>query len=372
MRVTRVWLTDFRCFARVEVEPASTTTVLVGGNAQGKTSMLEGVGWLGLGRSFRGVPDAALVREGCERAFVRATVERGGRARRVEAELACAGRTRKQVDGRRVPRAGGSAEALLVTVFSPDDLDLVKGGPDGRRRYLDDLLVATAPRYGAVRVAYERVVRQRNALLKQGVRSADERHTLSAWDDQLVQVGAELARGRLGVVQRLGDPLSAAYGALAAGEGPGEVAASYQGGWCAGGLALECLAEDAEELLRVALGRVAVAERERRQTLVGPHRDEWALAIGGLAARTHASQGEQRSLALALRLAGHAVVTGAVGDSPVLLLDDVFSELDVRRAAALMRHLPDGQTVVTTAGSIPEGLSPERVLRVAGGEVVAA
>jgi DNA replication and repair protein RecF len=254
-----------------------------------------------------------------------------------------------------------------VTVFSPDDLDLVKGGPAERRRYLDDLLGASAPRYDAARADYERVLRQRNALLKGGLRGPDDESTLDVFDEQLARAGGELVRGRLRLAEKLGPPLVEAYRALA--REAVEIDARYEAEW-AETVVDAGHAEQVEQWLRVALTGRRREELARATTLVGPHRDEWRLRIAGLDARTHASQGEQRTLALALRLAGHHVTREVIGEDPVLLLDDVFSELDPARAAALVQHLPPGQTLLTTAGVIPGGVHPERLLRVVGGRLV--
>jgi DNA replication and repair protein RecF len=365
VRVTELQLHDFRCYESVELKLPAGVTVVFGANGQGKTSLLEAVGWAATGRSFRGVPDAALVRTGAEQAIVRATVEDAGRTQLLEAELRAHGRNRVRLNRHPLARARDLLGLMRVTVFAPDDLQLVKGGPAERRGYLDDLLVAITPRYEAARADYERVLRQRNALLRHGVSGPDGPSTLEVFDAQLVKAGGELVRGRLGLVARLVDPVADAYRALAG--GTGNISAVYEAEWAEGAVPSD--AESVEELLRVALDARRRQERDRGVTLVGPHRDEWRLTIDELDARTHASQGEQRTLALALRLGGHRVCTELVGQSPVLLLDDVFSELDARRAAALVEHLPASQTLVTTASSLPKGVHPEQRLRVADGKL---
>ena len=367
MHLGRLWLTDFRNYAEADVPLAPGLTAVVGGNGEGKSNLLEAVGFLASLSSFRGAPVEALVRVGAERAVVRAEAERADRRLLIEAELAGRGtgadgrgvRTRVQVNRQRLGRARDLLGALRVTVFSPDDLTLVKGGPAERRRFLDDTLVALAARYDAVRADVERVLRQRNALLRQaGGRLSDGvAATLDVWDAKLVEHGEALARGRTGLVARLEPELGKAYDQVASTSADVQVA--YDAPWMAEGLA-------------PALASARTEEVRRGVSLVGPHRDELVVRLGGLPARTHASQGEQRSLALALRLAAHAVVTDAVGTPPVLLLDDVFSELDPDRSAALLAHLPAGQAVLTTAGPLPADAHPELVLRVAGGRVAAA
>jgi DNA replication and repair protein RecF len=255
---------------------------------------------------------------------------------------------------------------LRVTVFAPDDLTLVKGGPSERREYLDELLAMLAARYDAARSDFERVLKQRNALLRSGVRDEDARFTLDVFDEQLVHAGAELTRGRLRLLERLVPTIANAYEMLAHDARP--ITAEYMTE--ASPVALTAAqADDVEGLLREALARRRGAEIDRGLTLVGPHRDELQLMIDGLDARHQASQGEQRTLALALRLAGHMVVRELAGAAPVLLLDDVFSELDAQRAAALVENLPPGQTLLTTAGALPPDVIAQRTIVVRGGRI---
>ena len=385
MRVTSLELTDFRCYQAARLELPEGVTVVLGDNGQGKTSLLEAVGWAALGRSFRGVPDAALVRIGAEQAVLRVAVDAGGHEQSVEAELRAVGRNRILRNHQSLTRHRDLLGTLRVTVFAPDDLELVKGGPGGRRTYLDDLLSSGAPRLDGVRGDYERIVRQRNALLKGGVRDEEARTTLDVFDEQLVTSGAELVRGRLRLVARLTPLVASAYMDLAGASATVET--RYEAEWARGELpaaaALPAAAggaaasqgrpmepEDAvDALLRAALAARRRQELDRGLTLVGPHRDEWRLILDGRDTRLHASQGEQRGLALALRLAGHRLTAGVVDDEPVLLLDDVFSELDPDRSAALVAHLPGGQTLLTTAGAVPAGVVPAQRLHAEGGRV---
>jgi DNA replication and repair protein RecF len=328
--------------------------------------VLEALGWVARARSFRGVPDALLVRSGAEQAIVRAEVHVGPRAQLFEAEIRLAGRNRIQCNRQPVTRARDLHGLLRVTVFAPDDLELVKAGPSARREYLDELLVMLAARYDAARTDYDRVLKQRNALLRGGVRDEDARVTLDVFDEQLVHAASELVRGRLRLVERIEPHVSASYRALAESEQPVEL--RYVAEWNDD----QPVPDDSDAIeaaLRGALERRRRAELDRGVTLVGPHRDELLLRIDALEARTQASQGEQRTLALALRLAGHRVVTEITDTAPVLLLDDVFSELDRTRASALVRTLPAGQTVLTTAGTLPEGITPEQRWVVRDGRV---
>jgi DNA replication and repair protein RecF len=364
MYLAGLWLTDFRCYRSAELRFPAGVTVICGANAQGKTSLLEAVGWAATGKSFRGVPDSALVRSGTDAAILRAEVVEGPRVQLLEAEIRAAGRNRVQLNRHPVQRTRDLLELMRVTVFSPDDLQLVKGGPAGRREYLDDLLVAVSPRYEAARADYERVLRQRNALLRGGVRGEEAVATLDVFDAQLAAAGAELTRGRVRLLERLVPAVALAYSELAGVHTP--ITAHYEADWADAPIDP---AAHLDDVLLAALQDRRTAELQRGITLAGPHRDEWRLRVGGMESRTHASQGEQRTLALALRLGGHRLCAELTGTAPVLLLDDVFSELDEQRAVALVAHLDAAQTLVTTAGSVPHGVAADRVLRVDAGRI---
>ena len=356
MRLVRLWLTSFRNYADAALEPAPDgLTLIVGANGQGKTNLLEAVTYLATLRSFRGVPDEALVSAGDEHAAVRAEVERDGRVLLLEAELRTGGRNRFQVNRQPLRRSRDLLGALRVSVFSPDDLALVKGGPAERRRFLDDALVALHPRNDALQAEVDRVLRQRTTLLKQagGRLTAETEATLDVWDAKLADAGARLADARADAAAGLEPGAGKAYGQLAGGVSSVEV----------------CYVRSWEGSLIDALAQARPEDVRRATTTVGPHRDELRLAVGGLPARTHASQGEQRSLAVALRLAAHGMVEEATGSTPVLLLDDVFSELDGGRSEALVANLPTGQALLTTAGAAPPGAVVALTVRVEDGRI---
>jgi DNA replication and repair protein RecF len=359
VRVDRVWLTDFRSYDSAELELAPGLTALLGDNGQGKTNVLEAIAWLATMASFRGAPNEALIRRDAPRAILRAEGEREGRSILVEAELVANGRNRVLVNRQPLQRARDLLGVLRVSVFAPDDLELVKGGPGERRRYLDDALVASHPRYDALRSEVDKILKQRNALLKSSGGRLDDSaaFTLDVWDAKLVESGGALAAARRNLLERLVPVLGDTYDAVA--HGPAEVGARYLATWEATGL-------------EAALAEARRDDLRRGVSTVGPHRDDVELTIGGLLARTHASQGEQRSLALALRLAAHHVLTEVTGSAPVLLLDDVFSELDPDRSDALLANLPPGQTLLTSASGLPPKASPELVLRVADGRIAPA
>ena len=349
MFVEQVDLVDFRNYEAAEFRPAPDgVTLLVGDNGAGKTNLLEAVGYVTTLRSFRGAATAALVRRGRDQAVVRGTAEREGRRLLIEAELNMAGRDRTRLNRQPLRRTDELLNTVAATVFSPDDIEVVKGAPSGRRDYLDDLLCALHPRHWADRSELERILRQRNALLRSagGSLRPGTAPTLDVWDTKLAQVGEVVAASRAELMAQLQPEVDAAYRALSAGlprtPGPAVVSLSYDRSW-QGSLAEAVAKGRADDLRRGVTG-------------VGPQRDDLGLALNGLAARVQASQGEQRSLALALRLGGHALVAARQGSSPVLLLDDIFSELDPGRCAALAHCLPPGQALLTTAGVVPDGL----------------
>jgi DNA replication and repair protein RecF len=358
VHLRRLHLADFRNYREASVGFPAGLTVVIGDNGQGKTNLIEAIGYLATLSSFRGAPTEALVRAGATGAVVRAEAERDGRELLLEAEIVPGGRSRAQVNRQPLRRARDLLGALRVSVFSPDDLVIVKEGPGERRRFMDEALVALHPRNDAVRSDVERVLRQRNALLKQsgGRVTPDIEATLEVWDAKLDDAGTALLAARDDLLARVRPELGAAYHALAG--KPAPVRAVYEPAWRSVGLG-------------AALAAARTDDLRRGVTTVGPHRDDLDLFLNDLPARTHASQGEQRSLALALRLAVHKVVTAVAESPPVLLLDDVFSELDPDRSDALLANLPPGQAVLTTAGVLPSDTHPEAVVRVVGGEVLA-
>lgn len=356
MHLRRLWLTDFRGYREADVTFDPGLTAVVGPNGQGKTNLLEAVAYLATLGSFRGAPTDALIRHGASRAVVRAEGTREDRNLLLEAELVANGRNRAQINRQPLKRARDLLGALRVTVFSPDDLTLVKGSPGERRNYLDDTLVALHPRFDQARIDIDRILRQRGALLKQagGRLTPEVELTLDVFDSKLAAAGESLAKARYKLVEELGPVLAEAYSNVARAEAA--ISVTYDPWWMAGGLTAALLEARRDDL-------------RRGVSTVGPHRDEVEIVLNGLPARTHASQGEQRSIALALRLASHEVVRRRADTPPVLLLDDVFSELDVGRSAALLASLPDGQTVLSSATELPAGAEPGRILRVEGGVV---
>ena len=338
MTLQRLWLRDFRSYEEAEVSFGPGLTVVVGPNGTGKTNLLEAAGYLSILGSFRGAPSEALVRLGAERGVVRAEIDAGGRSVLIESEIVPSGRNRVLVNKQPLNRNRELRDVLRITVFSPEDLSLVKGGPGERRSYLDGVLTMLHPRNEAMLTELERVLRQRNALLKQvgGRLSAEAGFTLDVWDAKLGHVGTDVARARLALLDELRPFVGTAYGDVA--DRPAPVTLTYRSVWF-----------DRPDGLPGALAEGRSDDARRGLSLIGPHRDDVELLIEGRPSRTHASQGEQRTLSLALRLAAHRLLTDRLGEPPLLLLDDVFSELDPQRSDALVRHLPPGQALLASA-----------------------
>lgn len=357
MIIERLELVDFRNYESGSFELTSGVTAILGDNGEGKTNLVEALAYLATLTSFRGAPNDAMVRAGAGTAVIRATVRHDdGRETLIEAEIARVGRNRVQVNRQKLGRVRDLLGSVRVTVFSPDDLTLVKGGPGDRRRFMDDTLVALATKYDAIRLEIDRVVKQRNTLLKQasGQLTDDVETTLVVWDSKLVDLADQFGYARATLVARITPMVIEAYEELAGGPIPIEL--NYEPEWRRIGLAQALLDARAVDL-------------RRGVSTVGPHRDELVITIAGMSSRTHASQGEQRTLALGLRLAAHRLVTERTGSAPVLVLDDVLSELDESRAAALLGHLPTGQVIITSAASLPPAAVADRRLRVESGTV---
>ena len=363
MRVSHLSLSDFRSWPALELELGPGPTALVGANGQGKTNVVEALGYVATLGSHRVSADAPLVRAGADRAVVRARVERGGRSTLVEVELNPGRANRARVNRSPVPRAREVLGLLRTVLFAPEDLSLVRGDPSERRRFLDDLLVLRAPRLAGVRADYERVLKQRNALLKTAFLArrsgGGDMRTLDVWDAHLARTGAELLAARLALVDALSPHVAKAYAEVSAGQG--ETGLLYRSSL---GEAAPTAPE--REVLEAALlselARVRSTEVERGVSLVGPHRDELVLSLGDLPVKGYASHGESWSVALALRLASYQLLRGdaAEGDGePVLVLDDVFAELDTGRRTRLAELVGGAEQVLVTAAvpdDVPEAL----------------
>lgn len=414
MYLSRLALTDFRSYAAADLRLEPGVSVLLGGNGAGKTNLVEAAAYLATLGSHRAATDAPLVRRGADRAVLRAEVCSGGASSLVELEINPGRSNRGRLNRAPVQRPRQILGVLRAVLFAPEDLALVRGDPEQRRRFLDDLLVASAPRYAAVRSDYERVLRQRTALLKSlrgPLRGPHSGNTparmlagvphgaaaragaragaggtpdgmLEVWDEQLATFGAALLAGRMGLTAALRPLVAAAYQAVSGHSGAAGICYRQSFPSRAPEAAPEAAAEaDVERAgrpdrarlaaaLRDVLTRVRAEEIERGVCLAGPHRDDLELRIGELPARGYASQGESWSLALALRLAAYELLR-ADGDDPVLLLDDVFAELDTGRRQRLASLVAGAEQVLVTAavaGDVPAVLAGAR-FEVAGGTV---
>ncbi|MDN0199310.1 DNA replication/repair protein RecF [Streptomyces sp. S.PNR 29] len=362
MHVTHLSLADFRSYSRVEVPLDPGVTAFVGPNGQGKTNLVEAVGYLATLGSHRVSSDAPLVRVGADRAIIRAQVRQGDRQQLVELELNPGRANRARINRSSQVRPRDVLGIVRTVLFAPEDLALVKGDPGERRRFLDELITARSPRMAGVRSDYDRVLKQRNTLLKSaalarrhGGRTMDL-STLDVWDQHLARAGAELLAQRLDLIAAIQPLADKAYEQLAPGGGP--VALEYKPS--APGEAHR--REELFEQLMAALAEARKQEIERGVTLVGPHRDDLLLKLGQMPAKGYASHGESWSYALALRLASYDLLR-AEGNEPVLVLDDVFAELDSRRRERLAELVAPGEQVLVTAAvddDVPHVLSGVR------------
>ena len=356
LHLQQLVLIDFRSYAELDVEFPPGRVALIGPNGVGKTNVLEAIAWLATMQSFRGSPASAVVRETAASSRIRGELQRDGRMTTIDAELALRGSGRISINGKRLPRARDLLGHVRVTVFSPDDLQLIKGGPGERRSFIDELLVALDVRNDVTLNEFERLLRHRNALLRQtgGRLDADARHSFSVWNDKLAPAADAVGALRRAAVAQLAPVVLQAYRDISSEATTIEV--TYNAPWSTNGMAEALAAVEADDLRRAV-------------TTVGPHRDDIEVTLEGMPARTQASQGEQRSLALALRLAQHRLVGRETGSLPLLLLDDVFSELDRSRAAALIEHLPLCQAFMSSAVEIPPEAQIERIFDVTPGRL---
>jgi len=378
VHVAHLTLHDFRSYDAVDVELGPGVTAFIGRNGQGKTNIVEAIDYLSRLASHRVATDAPLVRDGTDQAVVRASVVRDDRTALLEIEINPGRSNRARINKALLPRARELLGLVRTVVFSPEDLTMVKGDPSERRRFLDDLLVLRAPRYAGVRADYDRILKQRNALLKTARanrRGRPDEHfdsTLAVWNGQLARVGAELLAARLFLVDELGPMVAEAYAEVARDASRTDATIAYQPSF---ELPL-AVAPDRDSLtaaLLQALDSRKQDEIDRGVSLVGPHRDELVLTLGPLPVKGYASHGECWSFALALRLASYTLLRGE-GDDPVLILDDVFAELDTDRRDRLAELVAGAEQVLVTAAvpaDVPADLAGAR-FEVADGKVTPA
>jgi len=357
--IRHLGLRDFRSWAHADLELESGRTVFVGPNGYGKTNLIEALWYSTTLGSHRVGTDAPLIRTGAPRAVVSTIIVNEGRECAVDLEIA-AGRANKARLNRSPMRSTREVVGVLQAVlFAPEDLALVRGDPADRRRYLDDLAVLRRPTVAGVRADYDKVLRQRTALLKSlsGVRNRSDQaalDTLDVWDSRLAEYGAQLMAARIDLVNQLAPEVEKAYQLLAPGSRPASIA--YRASLDVG-LNYDTAREPLEAALLAALSARRAAELERGMCLVGPHRDDLELRLGDQFAKGFASHGESWSFAVALRLAAYELLR-ADGSEPVLLLDDVFAELDTARRRALAAVAESAEQVLVTAAvleDIPAG-----------------
>jgi DNA replication and repair protein RecF len=361
VHVAHLSLHDFRSYPEADVALGPGVTAFVGRNGQGKTNLVEAVDYVARLASHRVAGDAPLVRFGAEHAVVRAAVVRDGRVALLEVQINPGRSNRARVNRSPLPRARELLGLVRTVLFSPEDLALVKGDPAERRHFLDDLLVQRAPRFAGVRSDYDRVLKQRNSLLKSARPGGPARRqaalaTLGVWDSHLAATGAELLAARLTLVQDLRPYVARAYEAVAQGAERTDVTMTYKSSFDLPGVEGEPTHD------REALAAALLAEVERRRddeldrgiSLVGPHRDDLTLMLGPLPVKGYASHGESWSMALALRLASYDLLR-ATGDDPILILYDVFAELDTDRRDRLAELVAGAEQVLVTA-AVPEDI----------------
>lgn len=398
MYISHVSLTDFRSYAQADVELGPGTNVLVGSNGVGKTNIVEAIGYLATLSSHRVTNDGPLLRFGTERALVRARVHRSKLVTTLEVEITAGKTNRARINRANPVRAREILGIVRTVLFAPEDLALIKGDPSNRRRFLDELLVALRPGEAATRGDYERVLKQRNALLKSaragGKLSTAHESTLDVWDIHLAQTGAKLLRGRLDMLELLSPYMAAAYASLAdankaatafyeatvLGDFDDEaaprtaIATENNQNVVAPAALLNATQRELEEMFVAALLKKRDKELERGITLVGPHRDDVLLSLGSAPAKGYASHGETWSFCLALRLAAYKVFgqdDPRPGAGPILILDDVFAELDATRRSRLASIVAGAEQVIVTAavaGDVPEELGGT-FLQVSPGQV---
>jgi DNA replication and repair protein RecF len=370
--VRHLTVANFRSYESAELPLGPGVTTLVGLNGQGKTNLVEALGYLATLSSHRVASDQPLVRFGTDQAVIRGVVVRDGRETLIELELNPGRANRARLGRSPMQRPREVLGTLRTVLFAPEDLALVKGDPSERRRFLDELLVSRQPRWAAVRSDYDKVLRQRNALLKSaapvlrkgsryrprpGEEPADDArasalHTLDIWNEHLAGVGSQLLYARLRLLRDLGPYLAKAYDEVSAGQSDAKL--SYRSSLREEVAAAIAAGEVPEiEQLRTemlaALDEARPREVERGVSLVGPHRDDVLLTLGELPAKGYASHGESWSFALGLKLAAYQLLRHDLGDDPVLVLDDVFAELDTGRRERLAAMIGDCEQVLITA-----------------------
>ena len=346
MFLSQLWLTNFRNYETAHLIFNEGTTLITGDNGNGKTNLLEAIAWFSKGKSFRGAPNEALIQENEEKAILRAEITLNTRKTTLEAELNNLGRNQFQINGKRVNKKKELQEKIRTTIFGPEDLALIKGSPSKRRNYLDELLLDLHTKNQLIKNNFEKCLKQRNTLLKQakGKLTTEIETTLNIWDEKFSESGQLLALERINLLEQLKPEIENILKKFT--NNQDNVSFEYEQLW-------------EKENLYETLQTEREIDIRRGTTTSGPHKDEIEIKVNNLLSKNHSSQGEQRSLALGLRLAGHEIVKKISGSEPIVLLDDVFSELDDTRCQTLIDLLPKKQAVLTTTGELPNGVKAD-------------
>jgi len=366
-------LTDIRSYEQFDCPFDQGITAFVGRNGQGKTNIVEAIGYLATLSSHRVASDLPLIRQGCDRGFIRANVSSADRDVLLELAITPGKANKARINKSPLPRTRDILGIVRAVVFAPEDLELVKGDPSSRRRFLDDLLVQRSPRLAGTRADYDRVLKQRNALLKSASiarRAGTDRivQTLEVWDEQLATHGGELIAARISLLNEL-IPLAQHQYAMVSGSKTDMVLNAVYQSSLGEHAVLSTIREDWSDQLLSGIESRRKDELDRGVTLVGPQRDDVVLNLGDFPAKGYVSHGESWSLALSLRLGAFDLLT-ADGDSPILILDDVFAELDAQRRAHLATHVGTAQQAFITAAvaeDVPRELAGTRIDIVKGG-----
>lgn len=367
VKLERLWLQDFRSYKNLELELPPGLTAIVANNGIGKTNLVEACAYLATLRSFRSADNSTMIHIDAQSAVIRGEAESRGRQLLIEAQLVRRGRAKVQVNRQRLIRYADLGSVVQVSVFTPDDLAIIKGSPSLRRDFFDDAVISMWPRHYEIRKNLNQILRQRNAFLRQRAGRLDRDATvmLDIWDERFSAVSEVFGAARLSLLAELEPLVQDAYLQLSRGSKTenstkdNRVEIKYEPDWFHNGIH-QSLIESRQQDLR------------RATTLQGPHRDDFIIELNSVNSRTHASQGEQRTLALSLRLAVHQLLTKVHQQAPLLILDDVFSELDALRSESLFSALPPGQTIMTSAVELPDGIEPDLLLNAEFGKVYAA
>jgi len=356
MLLSQLWLTNFRNYKTAHLVFNEGTTLITGDNGNGKTNLLEAIAWFSKGKSFRSAPNEALIRQNKGKAILRAEIVVNTRKTTLEAELNNFGRNQFQINGKKINKKKELQEKIRTTIFGPEDLALIKGGPGERRNYLDELLLDLHVKNQLIKVNFEKCLKQRNTLLKQakGKLTTEIETTLDVWDEKFSESGQQLALERINLLEQLKPEIEKTLNKFT--NRQDAVSFEYEQLW------------EKEKLFETLQTKREIDIR-RGTTTTGPHRDEIEIKVNNLLSKTHSSQGEQRSLALGLRFAGHEIVKKTTGSEPIVLLDDVFSELDDTRCRTLIDLLPKKQAVLTTTGELPNGVKADYKYHVVEGTI---